>query len=122
MYKRKEIAEILCVLLVSASVLDIPDCVISDRNAAAYLARFYPAAEGVGTLDFEKVFARSWIHDSDIETRNHKAIKCAEILIPQSIPYSYVVSAYVVSKDAQKKLEEVGFDKGISVVPEAFFR
>ena len=122
MYKRKEIAETICVLLVSASVLDIPDCVISDMNAAADLARFYPAAEGVGTLDFEKVFSRYWTHDSDIETRSHRAIKCAEILIPHSIPYSYVESAYVVSKDAQKKLEDAGFDKGITVYPEAFFR
>ena len=122
MYKRKEIAETLCVLLVSSSVLDIPDCVVSDMNAAADLARFYPAAEGVGTLDFEMVFAHSWIHDTDIDTRNHKAIKCAEILIPHSIPYSYVESAYVVSEDAQKKLGDAGFDKGIIVNPKAFFR
>lgn len=121
MYKRKEIAETLCVLLVSSSVLDIPNCIVSDMNAATDMARFYPAAEGIGTIDFERIFSRYWIHDNENETRIHKAIKCAEILIPHSIPFSYVVSAYVVSKDAQRKLKNAGFDKEIKVYPEAFF-
>ena len=52
MYKRQNIAETICVLALSASVLDIEDCVVSDMNAAADLVRFYPAYEGIGVLDF----------------------------------------------------------------------
>ena len=122
MYYRKDIADSICVLAVDASVLDIEDCVVSDMNAAKDLVRFYPAYEGVGILDFEKIYARSWIHDGNpLETQNHKAIKCAEVLIPYSIPSSFIRGAYVVSEKAKEKLEAAGFDRKIVVSPDAFF-
>lgn len=114
--------EELCILALYASVLDIPDCIISDRNAAVEFAMFYPAGEGIGELDFEKILAQFWLHPDDkLEERNHKAIKCAEILVPDHIPYGYVSAACVVSETAKEELIHKGFDKEIVVAAEKFF-
>lgn len=121
MYKRKDIAETICVLALSASVLDIEECVVSDMNAAAYLVRYYPAYEGIEVLDFDKIFAKYWIHPNEHEQRMHKAIKCAEILIPQKIPSCYIEGAYVVSNSSKRLLESVGFNREIIVQPSVFF-
>ena len=67
--------EDLCILALSASVLDIPDCIVTDRNAAVAITMFYPANEGIGKLDFEKILAQFWLHpDDELEERNHKAL------------------------------------------------
>lgn len=122
LYKRKDIAEQICVLAVDASIMDHPDCIFSDRNAATDLVKFYPASEGVNEIDFEKVFAKYWTHDNHYEYLNHKAIKCAEILVPQCVPYDYIIGAYVVSASAKDALVDAGFDKQIFVRPKVFYR
>ena len=50
-----------------------------------------------------------------------KSIKCAEVLVPYSIPYEYVVCAAVVNSVAADKLMNVGFDKPIEIEPRVFF-
>ena len=122
LYKRKDIAEQICILAVDASIMDDPDCIFSDRNAATDLVKFYPASRGVNEIDFEKVFAQYWTHDNYYEYLNHKAIKCAEILVPNDIPYDYIAGAYVVCHSAKKALVEAGFDKQIFVRPKVFYR
>lgn len=122
LYKRKDMAEKICVLAVDTSVLNDPNCIISDRNAATDLVKFYPASEGVDQIDFKKVFAQYWTHDDHYEYLNHKAIKCAEILIPQCVSYEYVVGACVVSDAAVDALLAAGFDKRIVVKPSVFYR
>jgi hypothetical protein len=122
LYKRKDMAEEICVLAVDASILNDPNCILSDRNAATDLVKFYPASEGVNQIDFGKVFAQYWIHDDPYEHLNHKAIKCAEILIPQRVSYEYIVGAYVVSDMAEKALIATGFDKRIVINPKVFYR
>ena len=56
--------EDLVVVRVSADVLDIPDTVVTDGNAASAGTRFYPAPEGLRHLNPELIFARYWT-DSD---------------------------------------------------------
>ncbi len=51
----------LVVVRVSPDVLDIPDTVVSDGNAAAEGTRFYPSPEGLCHLDSGRVFAQYWI-------------------------------------------------------------
>ena len=121
MYRRQDMAETICVLVLFASVLDIEECVVSDMNAATDLVRFYPAYEGIEVLDFDKIFAAYWTHSNVHEHRMHKAIKCAEILIPHKISSQYIVGAYVVSNESKRALESKGFDKEIIVRPSVFF-
>ena len=122
LYRRQDIAEKICILAVSASVLNDPNCILSDRNAAADLVKFYPASEGVDQIDFRKVFAQYWTHDDHYEQLNHKAIKCAEILIPHCVPYDYIIGAYVVNDLAAEALTDAGFEKRIVVNSKVFYQ
>ena len=122
LYKRQDIAEKICVLAVDASIMDDPDCIFSDRNAAADLVKFYPASEGVNEIDFRKIFAKYWTHENHYEYLNRKAIKCAEILIPHCVPYDYIVKACVVNNSAKEALLNTGFDKQIVVSSKVFYQ
>ena len=122
LYMRKDMAEEICILAIDASIMNNPDCIFSDRNAATDLVKFYPASEGVHEIDFKRVFERYWTHEDHYEYLNRKAIKCAEILIPHCVPYNYIVGAYVVSDQASKALADSGFNKQILVRPQVFYR
>lgn len=122
LYRRQDQADSLCILALSAEVLNIEDCVVSDRNAATHLVRFYSAEEGIRKLDFDKIYAQSWIHADTFEQSNRKAIKCAEVLVPYQVPYEYIVGACVVSEEAANILTAYGFDRQISIKPSVFYR
>lgn len=122
LYKRQDEADNLCILAVSNKVLDIEGCVVSDQNAATNLVRFYEPDMGIEKIDFNKVFAQVWIHPNNRETMLHRAIKCAEVLVPNAIPYEYVIGACVVSEEVKIRLEEKGFNRKILVRPTYFYR
>ena len=122
MYKRQNQAEDMCVLAISSKVLDLSDCIVSDRNAASDYARFYEPADAMENLDFEKIYAKNWNHIDQIEKISHKSIKCAEILIPNKVPYSYIIFGYVMNQEAKERMLRLGFDKEIKVEPIVFFR
>jgi hypothetical protein len=65
----------LCVLRVSTDVLDLPDVVVSDANAAAkgVYTRFEEAPEGLAIVNRNLTFARYWTHADYIEELRHKA-------------------------------------------------
>lgn len=56
LYLRKNIAESLSILVFSIKVLDISGCVVTDRNAATDMVRFYTPADGIYKIDFNRVF------------------------------------------------------------------
>lgn len=122
LYLRQNRAEEICVLAVDSSIMDTKGCVLSDRNAAAKLVKFYPAPEGIHKIDFEKVFAKYWTHDDFYESANHKAVKCAEVLVPHSVPFEYIIGAYVVSKSVAESLRNAGFSKKVVVEPKVFYK
>ena len=122
MYKRQGQAEKMCVLAVHCSILNLPECVISDRNASSDYARFYEPLEAMRSLDFAKIYATNWNHDDPFEKATHKSIKCAEILIPNQVPYSYVCGACVMNQEAKERMIDMGFDKDIVVRPTVFYR
>lgn len=122
LFLRQDQADSLCVLAISAEVLNLTDCVVSDRNAATNLVRFYSAEDGIQKLDFEKIYAQYWTHDNPFVQNNLKAIKCAEVLVPYQIPYEYIVGAYVVSDEAKNIIIANGFDRDVVVQPKVFYR
>ncbi len=93
----------LCVLKISTDVLDLTDVVVADQNAATGRARFYRSPAGLEHVDRDMVFAEYWTNHADPAARlNHKAIKCAEVLVPRRVGPGYIVGAYVsciVSRD-----------------------
>ena len=122
MYKRKDDADTICVLVLTSLVLDIDECVVSDMNAAAELVRFYPADVGLKRLDYNLIFAEDWRHPNDYYMYlQHKHIKCAEILVPREIPAYFICGAYVVNQESENKLKRSGFDRKIIIDPTVFY-
>lgn len=121
LYRIKDKADDICVLVVDASIMDNPQCIVSDRNAAADLVKFYPAADGIKEIGFGKIFEKNWNHENVYEYLNHKSIKCAEVLIPDRVPFNYVIGAYVAHQFAKNKLKAAGFNKYIKISEEVFY-
>lgn len=121
MSRRRDAAQSLCVLRISADILQIPDAVITDQNAASRYVRFYPATS-IGVLDLDYIFAPNWKHpDDQIEEWRHSSAKCAEALIPHKIPQNYLLGAYMVGDAAKRALEASGFGLPITVNADLFF-
>ncbi len=121
LYKRKNENEHICILKFDKSILDLDGVIVSDRNASSGYASFYPPEIGLEIIDFELVFASDWTDGNMYEYFRKKSIKCAEVLVPYSIPYVYVACAAVCNEVAEIKLENAGFDKKIYVEPDCFF-
>lgn len=119
--KKRSQNEEICILKFDIGVLDLEGVIISDKNASSDYAAFYEVETGLKSVDFNLVYARYWTHPDYYEECRRKSVKCAEVLVPNCIPYAYVISAAVISKDAKDKLETTGFDKEIIIKPEVFF-
>lgn len=105
MYKLKERHLELCVLKINCAVLDIAEAVVTDMNTAKSICRFAPASNELLLINRAMVFAEDWRHPSDpIAYIRHKAIKCAEALIPDQVPPDYITGAYVSCAAAAAKL------------------
>lgn len=121
LYLRKD--KLICILRVTKSICDLPEIVISDRNAASNWVRFFSLSQA-SSLDFEKIYAKYWKDRFADERLNMDMTskKCAEILIPHSIPPDYIIGAYVKNEEEKNSLQELGFDRQIEVNTEMFFR
>ena len=122
MYLRRKDAEQLCVFAITRNVLDIDGCIVTDRNASTEIVRFSSPTVGIETIEFDKVFSRVWVHNDQFERQNHKAIKCAEVLIPYRIDYSLIIKAFVCENESMQKMKKIGFEKEIIVDRDIFFR
>ena len=92
----------ICILRINSSILDLPEIIVSDRNAARGWARFWPVEEGLPMLDKDMVFAESWKHPVDqMKEDEHKGVKCSEILVPSFVSPKYVLGAYVANETAK---------------------
>ena len=121
MYKRRNEAENLCVLAIDLSILEIPGCILSDRNAAANLVKFYSPEDGFNKIDFNTVYAANWVDFDDFYS-SKKQIKCAEILVPDCIPFDYIKGAYVLNEESEYLLRQQGFNKPIYINRDVFYR
>ena len=120
--KRRNQNDQICILCVNASVLDLPGVIISDQNAASSYVRFFPVAAGLAALDKDKVFATFWLHpENQIEEWAHSSVKCAEVLIPDSVEPRYILGAYVANQTALKAFQQLGIQLTASIKNDIFF-
>jgi hypothetical protein len=120
--KKSDIHEQICVLQVSADVLDIRNVVVTDSNAASKYVSFKPAPEGLAIVDRDRTFAEWWTHDDQIEQWRHSAQKCAEVLVPDAVPPAYVVGAYVSCDGSRECLQRLAPGLSITVDAHLFFQ
>ncbi|MBS3906795.1 MAG: DUF4433 domain-containing protein [Syntrophaceae bacterium] len=112
----------LCILRVSAEILDLPGVVITDRNASSDYARFAPAPQGLSIVDKDLTFAAYWTNPNPFEAMRRKSAKCAEVLVPDRIDPVLIMGAYVSCTEAKATLETAGIDIPITINPHLFFR
>jgi len=121
MYRLQDLASQLCVLRVSSTALQTPGAVIADQNASSDWVRFLDPSQ-IAQLDLEAVFARDWRDDHLPSYWRKKSQKCAELLIPKSLPPELLSGAYVVSDAEKASLRSAGFSLPIDIDSDLFFR
>lgn len=120
--KRRNQNNQICILRVNASVLDLPDVIISDRNAASNWVRFNSVIDGLAALDKDKIYARYWTNaNNQYDLWESKSIKCAEVLIPDSVEPRYILGAYVANQTALKAFQRLGIQLTASIRNGIFF-
>ena len=123
MYKRRSQHAEICVLRVSADVLDLPDVIIADQNASSQYALFLSSPDGLRAITASDVFAESWVHPGDqIAQWRHCSAMCAEVLIPNKVGTRVVRGAYVSCSQAQKSCNDLAAGLSISLNAKIFFR
>lgn len=95
--------------------------VLSDRNAANDYVAFYPVRTGLNYLDFEKIYSRFWTHDDPMAKWIHGSMKCAEALVPNSVPVEYITGIIVYNDTVKTRLELMGIRLQITVEGDMFF-
>lgn len=92
----------LCVMGITSEVLDFPEVVIADRNAASSTVRFYDQVDdGLAALDKYELFAKSWENDL------HRQRMQAEVLVPGVVGSEHLTKAYVGSIKAEASLRRI---------------
>lgn len=97
MYRVRD-REGLCVIRVSADVLDIDGTYYSNRNASTYEARFFVCEHHFDHLDARELYAGSWATDGETD---HERMQCmqAEVLVPDRVPPKYIEGVYVRTRE-----------------------
>jgi hypothetical protein len=120
--KRRDRNDEICILRVEASVMDLPNVIIADRNAASDYVRFYPTVDGLADLDKDKVYARYWTNARDpYEALELKSKKCAEVLVPNKVEPRYVLGAYVANQAALEKFNQLNIGLNVCIRNGIFF-
>jgi len=120
--KRRNQNDQICILRVNPSVLDLPDVIISDRNAASDWVRFNSVIDGLAALDKDQVYARYWTNANDqYELWEKKSIKCAEVLVPDNIESKYILGAYVANQTALEAFQQHNIQLTVRIKNDIFF-
>lgn len=122
LYKRQAQHASLCVLRVTPDVLDIPGTVVTDGNAASPYARFAAAPRGLDIVDAELTYAEDWRDEDPIQYYRRKSAKCAEVLVPDCVPSSFLVGAYVSCNESLARFDALGVTLQAEVDAHLFFR
>lgn len=92
----------ITILRVKPSILDLPNVVITDINAAAGIEpRYFSIEEGIARISKREILAEFWTDQS------HKQRMMAEVLVPNSIPVGYVFGAYTSCEIAKQQVREI---------------
>lgn len=121
--KKSSIHHKICVLRVSAAVLDIPGTVVTDSNAGSKYVKFSPAPNGLSIVNRSRTFADWWTHlDDQIDEWRHSAQKCAEVLVPNVVAATHITGACVCSEASQGSLQSVAPTLAVIVNKHLFFK
>lgn len=122
LYLRRSEHKKLCILRISTDILDLPNVVITDQNASSSYVRFGRAPDFLSFVDREWLFAEYWTHPGDpIEQMRHKSVKCAEVLVPDSVHPRFITGAYVSCEESRQTLSPEAPTLNVTINPQLFF-
>lgn len=121
LFKRKSLHRELCVLRIKPSALEIDGAVISTGNAASDYTAFYPGYRGLEMLDTSLVFAEYWTDPDPFVQRKKTVAKCAEVLIPEVVPSTFIFGAHVSCDEVKQQLNILVPTLQIQLNPKLFF-
>ncbi len=111
----------ICILKISPKVLLLQNVVLTDRNASCDFLRYYKSPDGLKELNENLIKSTFWTHSDPHEHDEHKAIKCAEVLVPDKVESDYIIAAYVYNEISKQKLLKQGFKLEINIKSDLFF-
>lgn len=116
--------EELAVIRIAPAVLDLPDVIITEINAAADIKpRWHAATDGLPKLDASKIYVHSWNHYDLYEKGQRRRHMMAEVLVPHQVHPEQISGAYVVSQAVADNLSQAAPTlENIMVLPYVFFR
>ncbi len=118
--KRRDKNDDICVLRVNKAVLNIQGVIVTDKNAARD-CWFKPVDDGLPLLNKDEIYADFWIYPDDpVREYKHAGIKCAEVLVPNHVPSSYIVGAYVANGIALNRFCNIS-NLNVIIKKELFF-
>jgi hypothetical protein len=121
MYCLKHMPDLI-VIRVSSDVLDIPDTVVTDGNAATWNTHFYPSPDGLANLDHQLVFATYWTDPEYMRYLEKKRARNAEVLVPRLVPSEYIEGCYVDTQEKRRACLEFESLPAVDVRREIFFK
>ncbi|MGW1036844.1 DUF4433 domain-containing protein [Streptomyces antibioticus] len=111
----------LAVIRVSCDVIDLPDVVISDGNAATGTTRFFPARQGLAQLNEDLVFADSWNHSDLWEKAERKRVRSAEVLVPERVLPEFILGCYTLTDSDAAACREISPSWKVEVNKSVYF-
>ncbi len=122
-YQRRVAPKQLVVFQIPHRVLDLPNVVVTDINAAADVEpRWHTVQEGLPGLVAAEIFSESWNHPDPVAKRRHMQRMMAEVLVPHGVAPEHIVGAYVVSAEVAAGLTQVAPTLPTVVRPYVFFQ
>ena len=95
LYLRKARQKDLAILYIDCTVADYSGVLFTDGNAASGATEFYDDFNKLNELDLEVLKADYWISFED-----GKRKRCAEVLVPDAIPFESVSRVVVENANA----------------------
>ncbi len=112
----------VCVIRVNPSVIELPEVVIADGNAASEeFTAFWAYPDGLDRIEEEIVYARSWNHANFIVKATRKRQMCAEVLVPDHVDSDYITGIYVCNNSDRDDLAEICDHEMLTVRSYLFF-
>jgi hypothetical protein len=113
----------IAVVRVSLDVLDLPDVVITDQNAASKYAHFYASPDGLAYLYEGYVLAREWGDPNvdQIDYWRRKSRRSAEVLVPDRVDPAHLQGVYVSCEQAHGRCSALDLPLGSTIDADLFF-
>lgn len=118
LFKRRN--DDICIIRIDKEICQLSNVVFADRNASSDYVEFLDLHQ-VALLDYNYIFAQDWRDDDQYKYFEKRSKKCAEVLIPNSVEYQYVIGIYVKNDRDKNRLQQFGFDKLITINKDLFF-